>query len=128
MTGLEVGYLNLTPEDIHLRAAPIYRDPKLGALHDRGKIWGFDFEMLDVLLLDFEKDRAGLLADRSRELTVVSRNSDCGIGRDKDPLFTTHQKNTTITTSSDIVAGRQVGFGPKGDLLSRAMTHPDFAS
>lgn len=67
LPGLEIAHLNLATRDVDLRAAPVNGNSKLGALHHSGKVRRFDFKMLDVAFLDFERDRAGLLRDCGRE-------------------------------------------------------------
>ena len=56
LAALEVGDFNLTPHHLDFRAVRGHGDPELRALHDRREVGRLDFEMLNIALLDFEKD------------------------------------------------------------------------
>src|SRR5438876_1990 len=54
LTRLEIGDLDLTPDDVDAGAGGAHRDAKLRAFDDGGEVGRLDLEMLDVLLLDLE--------------------------------------------------------------------------
>ena len=62
LAGLEVGNLDLAADDVDGGAGGAHGDAELCALDDGGEVGRLDLEMLDVLLLDLEQDRASLLS------------------------------------------------------------------
>ena len=73
LAGLEVGDLDLATDDVNRGAGSAHGDAELCALDYGGEVGRLDLEMLDVLRLDLEQDRASLLSDGGRKTVLLLR-------------------------------------------------------